>query len=447
MFLICSILSVVIRLGDARASKPGKTTIAEAQLIGRGARYFPFVTDDNPDRYRRKFDKNFTSELRVLEELHYHSINDSRYISELRTALIEEGMVDEQEEIKQLSLKDSFRATDFYKHGLIYLNERVRNKNEQVHSFSDMGISLKNYRFALATGRGTSEAILNENNNVNKITDPGSKEIKVRDIPVNIIRNAITRNPFFSFRSLKRYFPHLSSVHQFIEMDEYLGGLAITFKGDLHDPLPNKVQLDAMSGLLEQIESEISKYNIEYRGSETFEPRDIDVIFSDKTLKLVEGTEKADGDEQFVSDREWYVFNANYGTGEEKAFVRMLDSQMHKLKKKYNGVYLIRNERHFKIYSFDEGQAFEPDFVLFLRDKNGEVLTYQIFIEPKGKHIKEHDRWKENFLEQVSDKFKGKILEFKTLGKTQNFKLVGVPFYNNEDENRFKESLYKVVEI
>ena len=26
---------------DARAGKPGKTTIAEAQLIGRGARYIP----------------------------------------------------------------------------------------------------------------------------------------------------------------------------------------------------------------------------------------------------------------------------------------------------------------------------------------------------------------------------------------------------------------------
>jgi type III restriction enzyme len=65
---------------DAKAGKPGKTTVAEAQLIGRGARYFPFVTDDNPDPYRRKFDKNLTAELRVLEELHYHSINNSQYI-------------------------------------------------------------------------------------------------------------------------------------------------------------------------------------------------------------------------------------------------------------------------------------------------------------------------------------------------------------------------------
>ena len=41
--------------------------------------------------------------MRVLEEMHYHSINDSRYISELRTALIEEGMMDEREIEKELN--------------------------------------------------------------------------------------------------------------------------------------------------------------------------------------------------------------------------------------------------------------------------------------------------------------------------------------------------------
>ena len=30
---------------DSKAGKPGKTTIAEAQLIGRGAWYFPFVAN------------------------------------------------------------------------------------------------------------------------------------------------------------------------------------------------------------------------------------------------------------------------------------------------------------------------------------------------------------------------------------------------------------------
>jgi len=125
----------------------------------------------------------------------------------------------------------------------------------------------------------------------------------------------------------------------------------------------------------------------------------------------------------------------------------MLDRQMDTLKKKYDGIYLIRNERHFKIYSFADGQAFEPDFVLFLREKDGNMLTYQIFIEPKDKYLKEHDKWKQDFLKQVTEKFEGKTLEFKTQSKTQKYRLLGVPFYNNEDENKFKQSLFALTSI
>ena len=73
------------------------------------------------------------------------------------------------------------------------------------------------------------------------------------------------------------------------------------------------------------------------------------------------------------------------------------------------------------------------------------MLTYQIFVEPKGKHLKAHDKWKEDFLKEATKKFKGRILEYKAKKGSQNYRLVGVPFYNNEDENNFKGSLYEVV--
>ena len=331
---------------DAKAGKPGKTTIAEAQLIGRGARYFPFVTDDNPDQYQRKFDKNLTTELRVLEELHYHSINDSRYISEIRTALIDEGMLDDRTVEKPLKLKREFKKTDFYKHGIVYINERVENRNESVRSFADMGVSSKNYHYSLPTGRGVSEAILNDNSSITPLTrgeirglqivEARRRDVPVKEIPLHIVRSAIARNPFFAFKSLKTYFSHIQSVRQFIEADEYLGGLSITFQGDsselLH--LSNRIQLNAMTGLLNRIASQLRQNITEYRGTETFKPNGVSSIFTDKTLKLVEGSERADGDEQLVSDREWYVFNANYGTSEEKDFVRMLDAQIDELKEK-----------------------------------------------------------------------------------------------------------------
>ena len=371
---------------DARAGKPGKTTIAEAQLIGRGARYFPFATNDHADRHQRKFDKNLTAELRVLEELHYHSVTDSRYIDELRTALIDEGMIDAREVDKTLKLKDSFKETDFYKYGLIYLNERVQNRYEHIRSFADMGVSSKNHQHRLATGRGASVSAFRDNGNDALVAEAGRADVRVNAIPTHIVRNALASDAFFSFKSLKKYFPHIRSIRQFIEEEAYLGGLAITFQGDKNAlyTLTNEALLTGVTGLLARVESELREKTTEYRGTDSFKANSIKAIFTDKTLKLRTDSERADGDEQFVVFRDWYVFQANYGASEEKAFVRMLERQMKRLKERYDGIYLARNERHFKIYNFDDGQAFEPDFVLFLREKDGNLLTYQMFVEPKG---------------------------------------------------------------
>ncbi len=428
---------------DSGKSKIGKTTMSEAQLIGRGARYFPFATDDNPDRFRRKFDNNLTADLRVLEELHYHSKNEPRYISEIRAALINEGILDERAVDKPLELKSSFKKSDFYQHGLVYMNGRVVNKYEHVQSFADIGVSSQRYEYSMPTGKGVSEAIMTDEVEVQPLAEAKRIDVPVKKIPHHIVKSAIARNPFFTFNSLKTYFPHIKSVREFIESDEYLGGLSITFQGDASElmPLSNRAHLDGVTGLLNRIASDLRQNITEYRGTESFLPKGIRSIFTDKTLRLVEGSERADGDEGLVSDREWYVFNANYGTSEEKAFVRMLDAQMSRLKGKYDGIYLIRNERHFKIYNFDDGQAFEPDFVLYLCKKNGTTLTYQIFIEPKGKHLQDHDRWKADFLKQIKEKFASETLEFNPRSGAQSYRLVGVPFYNNEDEREFRESL------
>ena len=426
---------------DSKANRLGKTTIAEAQLIGRGARYFPFTTDDKSHRYKRKFDKDLTDELRVLEELHYHSLNDRRYISELHTALVNEGMRDEREVEKKLRLKDSFKETEFYKYGLIYLNARVPNEYEDKRSLSSMGVSSKNYQHRLATGRGAAEAILQDSGENVSIAEPSRKDVSLSSIPKHIIKNALARNAFFNFSSLKVLFPHIQSMRQFIEDDTYLAHLAITFRGDSDalNPLSNKDLFEGVLGMLGQLETELRENMTDYKGTDQFEPKSVKAIFKGKTLKLDKDCEKADGDEQFVAVRDWYIFDANYGTSEEKAFVRALDGQIDWLRERCNEVYLARNERHFKIYNFDDGQAFEPDFVLFLREKSGNLLTYQMFIEPKGQYLAPHDRWKEQFLKELKERFADKILHFDFRGRKHRYRLVGLPFYSHEDENEFMQ--------
>lgn len=431
---------------DAKAGKPGRTTISEAQLIGRGARYFPFILPESNDRFRRKFDGDLEHELRVMEELHYHSINDSRYIAEIRAALIEQGMMDEREVTRELKLKESFKKTQFYKYGIVWLNDRQPKDYQRIRSFADLGVKRRNYIHVIATGHGGTTVALERAKNEMVVKDETRCDVKVRDIERNIVQAAIARNPFFTFADIKRYFPHLASMRDLIASEDYLGGLEITFQGNVYGLDDNRAEkLSALLGLLNQIETEIRANVTDYEGTRDFRRDWVHRVFKDKILKFDAKNPRAADDaqfEHFVSAKDWFAFNVVYGTSEEKAFVRMLDRQMQKLQAQYEQIYLLRNEGHFAIYNFTDGQAFQPDFVLFLREKSGKLLTYQLFIEPKGRHLKDHDRWKETFLKEITKEFADKVLRFEDKSK---YRLVGVPFYNNEDENEFRASLDSVL--
>ena len=71
-----------------------------------------------------------------------------------------------------------------------------------------------------------------------------------------------------------------------------------------------------------------------------------------------------------LSTVQWYAYNDNFGTSEEKALVKYIEGKMTKLEEKYDEIYLVRNEKDVKIFDFNEGRVFEPDFVLFLRIKD-----------------------------------------------------------------------------
>jgi type III restriction enzyme len=422
--------------------------MSEAQLIGRGARYCPFVLPENRDRFRRKFDGDLNHELRVIEELHYHSINKSEYIAEIRRALIEQGLIDENQVTKKIKLKESFKKTQFYKYGVIYTNKPIEKDFSHVKSFADLGVKKRNYIHVIATGHGGASTVMAEKKQSAVVSEETRKDLPVKKIEYNIIQAAISRNPFYTFDSLKHYFHHLESMREFATSEKYLGGLEITFQGNVYQLEENKVEkLNAMLDLLDEIEGEVRQQNTKYEGSKDFQYSRVHKVFTDRLLKFSKDNERGKDDaqfEHFVSIKEWFAFNTIYGTSEEKAFVRMLDRHIEKLKEKYESIYLVRNEGHFAIYNFSDGRTFQPDFVLFLHEKSGRSLTYQLFIEPKGAHLTDKDRWKETFLKEIKEEFGNKVLKFEDESK---YRLVGVPFYNNADENIFRENLYSVFEV
>jgi len=132
-----------------------------------------------------------------------------------------------------------------------------------------------------------------------------------------------------------------------------------------------------------------------------------------------------------LSQKNWYAFNDNFGTSEEKHLVKYIDKVYKKLQVKYKDIYLIRNEGHFKLYNFDDGRAFEPDFVLFLTEKKNDIsIYYQVFLEPKGEHLFEHDEWKEKFLLSMRSRHK-----IKQLWKSKNYVVWGMPFFNSNSND------------
>lgn len=420
----------------------GATTLAEAQLIGRGARYFPFALEVGQDKYTRKYDDDQGNDLKILEELYYHTKEDSRYISELKKALVESGIYEDEDKLvtKQLTLKLDFKETEFYKTGKVVYNKKVDKSYNNVKSFADLGVSKRNFAFTLSSGSGRiSSAFSKEEETTTEKTE--SKDIKVSAIPKHIIRFALAQNPYFYFDSLERFFPNVESLSNFIDSKDYLGGLEITFnasKTRLSD-ISNHDYLLAIQGLLQSIEMEIKSNLTEFEGSDYINEY-VHKVFKDKEIKVYKDSERADGQESLVANEPWYVYNANYGTSEEKKFVELFQRRFEGLKEKFTNIYLIRNEREIKIID-KLGRAFEPDFVLFCRQKKGKELTYQVFIEPKGAHLIANDKWKEEFLKQIRE-------EEKTIKiHTDNYVITGVPFYNYANENDFKKTLEDTLKI
>lgn len=96
------------------------------------------------------------------------------------------------------------------------------------------------------------------------------------------------------------------------------------------------------------------------------------------------------------------------------------------LKELYDDVYLVRNEKHVQIYNFYDGRAFEPDFILFLSKKEQDIkIQYQVFIELKGEHLIQADKWKEDFLIELKKEHKIELL-----WKNKQYNIWGMPFYN-----------------
>ncbi|MFN3782438.1 MAG: hypothetical protein ACK4R6_00850 [Spirosomataceae bacterium] len=110
----------------------------------------------------------------------------------------------------------------------------------------------------------------------------------------------------------------------------------------------------------------------------------------------------------FVSEtgelKKWVVLDKAQHFDETLITLRLQNKNLKKefffLNREFEDVYLLQNERELKIFD-KQGRAFEPDFLLFCRKRNEEQKVLQVFIEPKGTHLKDYDKWKNDFLKEI----------------------------------------------
>ncbi|WP_299849168.1 DEAD/DEAH box helicase family protein [uncultured Roseovarius sp.] len=328
----------IVRLYDTRdgkANKVGKTTMAEAQLIGRGARYFPFIAPDQPDaaREKRKYDSEVDHPLRVLEGLHYHCSHNPKYIQDIRNALRETGMLDDTARTVRLRLKDSFKQTDLFKRHHVWVNDRVRNPRDGVAGLDAYKIEGPFTYPNLMTGRVTEASAFGGGQLTLKPSskEPVSRDLKLTDFGRAILRFAMDANDFFHFANLRTYFPQLASASQFVTSDTYLGGVTVSVRGlpDDLDNLTARQRLDIAQYVLHQIESGVKRESVEYIGTKDFKPYPIKDRFTNKVLKLrIEGETGLSWTESNVpgldqidlSGKDWHAYDDSYGTDQEKHF-------------------------------------------------------------------------------------------------------------------------------
>lgn len=449
----------IVRLYDTRDSKngrPGKTTMREAQLIGRGARYYPFVIDGVEEkRFIRKFDENELEPLRVIEQLHYHSASNPKYIQEIRQTLRETGIMPDINTVKrELNLKESFKETHTYKTGVVWKNEQIEATAipEQTVFIGGEGYKLQDiYEISVPVGISHDRQIFVDNSDLEAQTrsEEHTFNVTFSRFPKNLVRYAVDRNKKLRYDIVSEKISGLVSLEGFLTGDKQLGGVkvAVTAGVDRYEKLSTDERLYIVEKLLTLVANDIALNEKSFEGTKEFKPYPINEVFDERILRNYTitnndaefgisqshpGSFDQRGSQYYLdlTKEDWHAYDDNFGTSEEKRLVVLMKNLVDDLREKWDDIYLVRNEGAFKIYEFGKpGRAFEPDYVLFANDKRDASVSWQIFIEPKGGHLLEHDKWKQDFLFKISN-------EAQVVGEDDTVRITGLPFFNSDLESQ-----------
>lgn len=434
----------IVRIGEKNI-KPNDTN-AEAQLIGRGARYNPFIYKREKS-YTRRFDDR-KPEIQLLERLYYHTINNPQYLENLRKSLDAINLPvneDTKYKIYTAKVKNSFKRTNTYKHGNVYSNKVEvvpENHYDSIQKYGFDPDTTKPIDMISATTERKIDAGADKDNrssfpivNAVAFSNPADK---------TLIRTAISFNPFYRFESLKRQCPTLTSVREFLTSNNWLGHAVVRVRVANGHHLTPQERLTAVEKYLLRVQNALVNNFQRSKGTNQFEKVAVNEVIRDYDKRVGDSfndPKAAKIGPYEMKGKDWYAYDYAIVDQLEMDFIDRISAEIPNFQKKYDQIYLLRiDERNtdFKLHDFGESvyryEGYMPDFIMYLRNED---YIYQIYMEPKGTAYVEKDRWKEELLERI-DPNNIIILE-----DNNDIKLFGVKFYV-EDEDNGKQDIHRM---
>lgn len=436
---------------DYKNKKVGSHTTSEVQLIGRGVRYYPFAYKDK-EKGRRKFDDDLQNELRILEEFYFHSEDEEKYISDLSNELKNRGLMQDKRTQKTFNVKEKYQSllNGMY----FFVNEKKENPNRRLKTLPKDFKNLPAFEW-ITKGLYSEVQVVNlsQKEDTLYISDSAptkTKTISFAEIPRHIKYKAIHRlnaNPssYFNYENVCKRF-NVDSMDDFLD---FVKDVKICISSPMKfENIPNAEILKMCEGFMLKLQHELESYDKPYIGtdfklvkfSEKFSFDDVKGKISFKKEKMIhvddenEDAKENKRLEKELKNEDWYMLDSFWGTEEERKLIEFIKSRKSNLENKYKSFQLLRNEEVYKIFDFETGQGFQPDFLLLLQGKNGNNNAYyQVFVEPKGKHLagEENDGWKEKFLLEISKRYG---LNNIVVEKSKEYILIGLPFFNDTDK-------------
>lgn len=429
----------IVRIGEQPITST--QTNSEAQLIGRGARYNPFVYEEATS-FTRRFD-NSTPELQILESLHYHTINDKKYIDNLTKSFetMQLQVEDDKDfDILTTTVKESFKRSDVYQYGKLYYNDVEDVPESEYNGLAKYGVPVAELP-TVNIETATLEATAFDTQNV-----AGMNETRLVKIDDALVKKAMARNPFFRFNTMKKYMPTLNSISEFMYEAQWLGQIKeiqATVSTGSDAVLSRETQLLVVEKYLAYIQRMLIMNYKRQRGTNKFIGLPIKDAVQDYQKRVPVNYSDAAVHELIQTydykKAPWFVYNEAIVDKLERSLIELIQGYIEELQNKYKDVYLIRSDERntkLKLHEFagdvSHYAGFFPDFVLYLAN---ESYIYQIYIEPKGTQLLDQDQWKEDLLTSISPE------SVDVIGENGQVKLYGVKFYVAGDLRQVRKNI------